>query len=303
MSPEWFLENDNRYDDYDRKAPVFAGEYAANGTYENTLNNALAEAAFMTGMERNADVVFMSALAPLFCNYNCQNWSPNMIWCDETGSHTTPNYYVQQMYMQNNGSYTLKNDVKSAEKSYQSVSYDETTGDVIVKLVNPYDYDLKTKISLDGSLGMTGEATQILLTNEDKFAKNSMEQPDNVTLEETSIKLTNGGEYMLGANSFVVLRIHTNQSRLVNLTKLESAGGKLLYELTVENGVDIGDYDVYTAVYSDNGTLVNVFKNNMSGQVDIGENKNYEVKVMVWEKDTMKPAANHTVIKQSVLKN
>ena len=300
MSPEWFLDNDNRYDNYDRKAPVFAGEYAANGTYENTLNNALAEAAFMTGMERNADVVFMSALAPLFCNYNCRNWSPNMIWCDETGSHTTPNYYVQQMYMQNNGSYTLKNDVKSAEKSYQSVSYDEKTGDVIVKLVNPYDYDVKTKINLDSSLAMTGEVTQILLTNEDKFAKNSMEQPDNVTLEETSIKLTNGGEYMLGANSFAVLRIHTGEpTYLVNLTKLESTDGKLSYELTPETDVNIAEYDVYTAVYSDNGMLVKVFKNDMSGQLDIDADKNYEVKVMVWEKNTMKPAANHTVIKQS----
>lgn len=147
---------------------------------------------------------------------------------------------------------------------------------------------------------MTGEVTQILLTNEDKFAKNSMEQPDNVTLEETSIKLTNGGEYMLGANSFAVLRIHTGEpTYLVNLTKLESTDGKLSYELTPETDVNIAEYDVYTAVYSDNGMLVKVFKNDMSGQLDIDADKNYEVKVMVWEKNTMKPAANHTVIKQS----
>lgn len=97
-----------------------------------------------------------------------------------------------------------------------------------------------------------------------------------------------------------VLRIHTGEpTYLVNLTKLESTDGKLSYELTPETDVNIAEYDVYTAVYSDNGMLVKVFKNDMSGQLDIDADKNYEVKVMVWEKNTMKPAANHTVIKQS----
>ena len=89
--------------------------------------------------------------------------------------------------------------------------------------------------------------------------------------------------------------------RYFALTKLESTDGKLSYELTPENGVDIDEYDVYTAVYSDNGTLVKVFKNDMKGQADIDADKNYEVKVMIWEKNTMKPAAEYTVIKQSVL--
>lgn len=74
MTPEWFLENDGFYDNYNRDVKVFAGEYAARGANDNkpnnpqsnTLQSAIAEAAFMTGLERNADVVYMASYAPLF---------------------------------------------------------------------------------------------------------------------------------------------------------------------------------------------------------------------------------------------
>lgn len=117
MSPDWFLTQANRYDTYDRtSAKVFAGEYAAQdgsapaldrGGYGNTLYSAVAEAAFLTGVERNADVVEMASYAPLFAKIDQHQWTPNMIWFDNFDVSYTPNYYVQQMFSCNYGDETL----------------------------------------------------------------------------------------------------------------------------------------------------------------------------------------------------
>lgn len=100
--PEWFLKNTTRYDSYDRTAPkVFLGEYASKG---NGVANALAEAAYMTGLERNADVVKMASYAPLLAAQGNTQWTPDMIFFDNGKSWTTPNYDVQKMFMTNVGS-------------------------------------------------------------------------------------------------------------------------------------------------------------------------------------------------------
>ena len=99
--PQWFLENDERYDSYDREGPhVFLGEYASRG---NTFFNALSEAAFMTGLERNADVVELASYAPLLANEAYVQWSPDAIWFDNDESWGSVNYYVQQMFSANAG--------------------------------------------------------------------------------------------------------------------------------------------------------------------------------------------------------
>ncbi|HKM17079.1 MAG TPA: alpha-L-arabinofuranosidase C-terminal domain-containing protein, partial [Limnochordia bacterium] len=99
--PNWFLENWRRYDSYDRSGPkVFIGEYASKG---NTFYNALAEAAFMTGIERNGDVVAMASYAPLLANVDYLNWTPDLIWFNNHQVYGTPNYYVQQMFSHNKG--------------------------------------------------------------------------------------------------------------------------------------------------------------------------------------------------------
>lgn len=101
MSTDWFKKNMHRYDSYDRKGPkVFLGEY---GSWGNKYKNALTEAAFMTGMERNADVVGLACYAPLFCNKDYLNWAPDLIWYDGTDMSHTTNYYVQQMFMKARG--------------------------------------------------------------------------------------------------------------------------------------------------------------------------------------------------------
>ncbi len=115
-SYQWFIDNTKRYDCYDREgAKVFMGEYAMhtmsdgrgrlNG--DNNLRSALAEAAFLTGCERNSDVVKMTCYAPLFASTYNYRWTPNMIWFNARDVMLTPNYYVQQMFAGNTGSYTL----------------------------------------------------------------------------------------------------------------------------------------------------------------------------------------------------
>ncbi len=109
QSPEWFYRQATRYDDYDRNGPnVFIGEYAAHtSNIANNMESALAEAAFMTGFERNADVVQMAAYAPLLAKEHYNQWAPNMIWFNNTDVYGTPNYYVQQMFSTNTGDIVL----------------------------------------------------------------------------------------------------------------------------------------------------------------------------------------------------
>lgn len=96
-SPQWFLENNHRYDTYDRHGPqVFLGEYASQG---NRFSNALAEAAFMTGLERNADVVKLASYAPLFAHEDDVQWKPDLIWFDNARSWGSANYEVQKLFM------------------------------------------------------------------------------------------------------------------------------------------------------------------------------------------------------------
>ncbi|WP_369239269.1 alpha-L-arabinofuranosidase C-terminal domain-containing protein [Streptomyces sp. R21] len=100
-SPQWFLQNNDRYDSYDRNGPkVFLGEYASGG---NTFKNALSEAAYMTGLERNADVVKLASYAPLLANEDYVQWRPDMIWFNNHASWNSADYEVQKLFMTNVG--------------------------------------------------------------------------------------------------------------------------------------------------------------------------------------------------------
>ncbi|SOD87860.1 alpha-L-arabinofuranosidase C-terminal domain-containing protein [Streptomyces sp. Ag109_G2-15] len=101
-SPQWFLQNNDRYDSYDRSGPkVFLGEYASQG---NAFKNGLAEAAYMTGLERNADVVKLASYAPLFANEDYVQWRPDLVWFNNHASWGSANYEVQKLFMTNVGS-------------------------------------------------------------------------------------------------------------------------------------------------------------------------------------------------------
>ena len=159
MAPDWFLANAARYDSYDRKGPkVFAGEYAAHDHASGKANNlyaALSEAAFMTGLERNADVVHLATYAPLFAHVDAWQWNPDLIWFDNLRMMRTPNYYVQQMYGMNTGTDVLKlqmdgKPVTGQDSLYATAAWDKPTGEIIVKLVNVASHPAEVKIDFTG---------------------------------------------------------------------------------------------------------------------------------------------------------
>ncbi len=108
-NPEFFIQNADRYDRYDRKGPkIYVGEYAVTlGVGNGNLRGAVAEAAFMTGMERNSDIVVMSSYAPLFANVNLKVWNPDLIYFDGSRVAGTPSYYVQKMFSRNRADQVL----------------------------------------------------------------------------------------------------------------------------------------------------------------------------------------------------
>jgi alpha-L-arabinofuranosidase len=123
-NPTWFFTSVNRFDNYDRNGPkVFFGEYAAQSDKivsvenQNNWECALSEAAFMTGMERNADVVRMASYAPLFGHIDAWQWRPNLIWADNLRSYGTPNYHVQALFARNRGDVTLPMQLDPGEQS------------------------------------------------------------------------------------------------------------------------------------------------------------------------------------------
>jgi len=108
-SPQWFIANQNRFDNFDRSKPkIFIGEYASR---DRKLYNALAEAAYLTGVERNGDIVDMTCYAPLFANVKHTQWNPDLIYFDHRTVVKTPSYYVQQLFAANKGDVYLANSV------------------------------------------------------------------------------------------------------------------------------------------------------------------------------------------------
>lgn len=104
-SPSWFLANNHRYDAYDRNGPkVFVGEYASQG---DTFGNALAEASYLTGIERNSDVVELASYAPLLANVDYVDWAPDLIWFDNDQAYGSPSYHVQRLFSTNVGDRVL----------------------------------------------------------------------------------------------------------------------------------------------------------------------------------------------------
>lgn len=209
--PQWFLDNSHRYDNYDRKGPkVFAGEYAARvAESRNTWGAAMAEAAFMTGLERNSDVVRMASYAPLFAHVDAWQWAPDLIWFDNLRSFGTPSYYVQKLFAANLGSRILPVSMGAQNGLYLTASLDEKTGEVIVKAVNSGKVARPVKIALAGAAS-TGAAKAIILSSDDLAAENSLDKPSNVAPVERSIAVSRSGvDVTLPAYSLIVLRVPT----------------------------------------------------------------------------------------------
>ena len=160
----WFLSHGLRYESYDRKGPkVFAGEYAchgSNGRKYNHFNAAIVEAAFMTGMERNADVVHMTAYAPLLAHVEGWQWRPDLIWFDTLNTMKTCSYYVQQLFSNNKGAEVIDVTMDGkpvAGKDGQNMLYASAVkdhdGSYIVKIVNLSNYAQTVYIDMKGVPG------------------------------------------------------------------------------------------------------------------------------------------------------
>lgn len=199
---QWFLEQGRRYDNYDRKGPkVFAGEYACHGKGKkwNHFNAALLEAAFMTGLERNADIVHMATYAPLFAHVEGWQWRPDMIWFDNLESYPTSSYYVQQLYSTNRGTNVLpltmngKSIAGDPDQNglFASAVVDNSNNTYIVKVANVSDEDQILNISFEGmKKAILAGGTEVSLKSEDPLAENSIDNPTGVVPVETPISAT-----------------------------------------------------------------------------------------------------------------
>ncbi|MCM1441016.1 MAG: carbohydrate binding domain-containing protein [Roseburia sp.] len=195
---DWFLSQGARYDNYDRKGPkVFAGEYACHskGYKRNNYKAALCEAAFMTGLERNADVVRMATYAPLFAHIDGWQWRPDMIWFDNLRSVPTSSYYVQQMYTTNKGSRVLPltmdgKPVSGAEGQhglFATASIDDTTGKYIVKVANTCGEPREITLNFEGMKKKSSLTdVRVITLHSDSRAENNLDAPGTVKPAETT---------------------------------------------------------------------------------------------------------------------
>lgn len=201
--PDWFLESVNWYDSYDRNGPrLFVGEYAAQSVGTGNPNNrnnwkcALYEAAYMIGLERNADLVIMTCYAPLFGHEEAWQWRPDMIWFDNLNAYGSANYYVQKLFSLNPGTRLLTakvvgspslNDKKKG--LHASATLDEKEDEVIIKVVNVTEKPIQATLDLQGVKKVSGEARIILLTSDSLNDENSLKEPRKIYPQETLVRI------------------------------------------------------------------------------------------------------------------
>ena len=186
----------------DRKGPkVFAGEYACHGKGKkwNHYHAALLEAAFMTGLERNADIVHMATYAPLFAHVEGWQWRPDMIWFDNLNSVRTTSYYVQQLYAQNKGTNVLpltmnKKNVTGAEGQnglFASAVYDKDKNELIVKVANTSATIQPITLNFEGlkKQDVLSDGRCIKLRSLDLDKDNTLEQPFAIVPQETPVSI------------------------------------------------------------------------------------------------------------------
>ena len=219
-APDWFLNQAKRYDNYDRNgSKIFAGEYAAQSkaiaSAENSNNwqCALAEAAFMTGLERNADVVHMASYAPLFAHAEGWQWTPDLIWFNNLQSYGTPNYYVQKMYSANRGTHvvstTLNNETAAGQIGlYANAVIDTVSKEVIVKIVNTSATPQTSEVVINGVKKLDKSAAIEVLKSGDLQLANTFAQPAGISPQQQTIALK--GKKLpvtLAPYSFQVIRV------------------------------------------------------------------------------------------------
>ncbi len=220
--PAWFLDSTTRYDHYERSGPkVFMGEYAAQSVKtvspenRNNWECALAEAAYMTGLERNADVVVMASYAPLFAHVDAWQWTPDLIWFDNLHVYGTPSYYVQQLFSLNRGDVILPSQLTGTPltadrrpRFYATASRDRSSGDIILKMVNASTVPQVASVNLAGTLQINSTAKVIQLGAQHLADENSFDRPLLVSPSTKAVKLPGPRfDYVIPGSSLAIIRI------------------------------------------------------------------------------------------------
>ena len=219
-SENWFLTQGMRYDSYDRKGPkVFAGEYACHGRGKkyNHFNASLMEAAFMTNIERNADIVHMATYAPLFAHVEGWQWRPDLIWYDNLRSVRTCSYYVQQLYSHNKGTHVVpltmdKKPVAGQEGQdglFASAVWDNDTKEYIVKVINTSDKAQPITLEFAGmkKKETLADGKCITFHSDQLEADNTVDNPNVVLPKESAVSIE--GKVLnaeIGAKTFVIYK-------------------------------------------------------------------------------------------------
>ena len=220
---DWFLKNAGRYDNYPRnESKVFVGEYAVHadskvvGSHKNNWESALASAALMTGLERNADVVQMASYAPLFAHIDAWQWAPDLIWVDNLNVYGTPDYYVQKLFSTNKGTDVVsitanQKNLIGQEGLYASAVIDKTTNELIIKIANTINQSQSINLLLDGKKKIKTNGFIDVLENSNLNQLNSIENPQNVSPKRSNFTIKGKKiDLALKPYSFSVIRIPFN---------------------------------------------------------------------------------------------
>ena len=221
--PEWFFAQANRYDAYDRSGPkVYVGEYACH-THDktNSVEAALAEAAAMTGFERNSDVVRMAAYAPLFNKVGASQWGVDLIWFDNVRAFGTPSYYVQKLFMNNLPDVLLPTELsgqtqdgsKKRERVYWVAGLDQGASEVVVKCVNPNAEPQTVSLGIKGAPVAAQKARRITLSGAPDDV-NTFEEPQRVAPREDELEIAGPeSQVVFAPHSLTLLRIKLGAGR------------------------------------------------------------------------------------------
>jgi alpha-N-arabinofuranosidase len=217
--PEWFFQNASRYDNYERNGTkIFAGEYAGQSDKavsienKNNVRTAIAEAAFLTGLERNADVVVMASYAPLFAHVDGWQWTPDLIWVDNLRSAGTVNYQVQKLFSNNKGTNAvpaLLNDKPLSGQAdlYASAVIDKKTNEVIIKIVNGAATEKAQSFLLEGAKKFAEQGTVTVLTGTVDQV-NTVDLPFNVMPEVSPVAVKRKKiDIVLKPFSFTIVKV------------------------------------------------------------------------------------------------
>tara|TARA_R110000868_G_scaffold145378_1_gene365553 strand:+ start:3967 stop:5952 length:1986 start_codon:yes stop_codon:yes gene_type:complete len=217
--PSWFRENATRYDSYDRKGPkIFAGEYAAQSVAIASPNNknnwecALSEAAFMTGLERNAEVVHLTSYAPLMAHSEGWQWTPDLLWFNNLEAYGTPNYYVQKLFATNSGTDLISivengNPLTGQHDLFASAVKDVNKKELIVKLVNTSNENQEINLAIN-NITLASKGVIEILTSNNLSDENSFIAPMKISPITEPISISkNKIKVSLKKNSLSVVRV------------------------------------------------------------------------------------------------